>query len=145
MASGSGDAGVHSASVRQSRGTAWAKDGARDAAVSEGGAAGGFWGGGRVGFFGGWGPELTGWKAGGFTERASQREIGKAHLSDQVTLFPLEFFLEGAPVSHQASARSKERWKATVKASAHSRVQETVDWSFLDNRPVAVTIFYFPP
>jgi Holliday junction resolvase RusA-like endonuclease len=66
-------------------------------------------------------------------------------LSGQATLFPLEFYIEGAPKSHQASARSKEQWRATVRRSALDRVRETVDWSFLEPRRVAVTIYYFPP
>lgn len=60
-------------------------------------------------------------------------------------MFPLEFFIEAIPISLQASARSKESWKATVRVSARSRVRETADWSLLDNRRVAVTIFYFSP
>jgi crossover junction endodeoxyribonuclease RusA len=60
-------------------------------------------------------------------------------------MFPLEFFIEAIPISLQASARSKVLWRAMVRESAHNRVQETVDLSLLDNRRVAVTIFYFPP
>jgi hypothetical protein len=60
-------------------------------------------------------------------------------------MFPLEFFIEAIPISLQASARSKVLWRAMVRESAHNRVQETVDLFLLDNRRVAVTIFYFPP
>ncbi|MGD0430379.1 MAG: hypothetical protein ABSA58_04755 [Acetobacteraceae bacterium] len=80
-----------------------------------------------------------------YIPRASQREIGRRLLSGQTTMFPLEFFIEAIPISLRASARSKESWKATVRVSARSRVRETVDWSLLDNRRVAVTIFYFSP
>ena len=66
-------------------------------------------------------------------------------MSDQKTFFPLEFFIEAAPKSSGASALSRELWKATVKDTARRRVQETIDWSLLDNRRVAVTIFYFSP
>jgi len=59
-------------------------------------------------------------------------------------MFPLEFFIEGTPISLQASTRSKDRWRETVRRFASDRVQETVDWSFLEPRGVAVTIYYFP-
>jgi hypothetical protein len=65
-------------------------------------------------------------------------------LSDQTTLFPLEFFIEGTPMSLQASARSKDVWRETVRRYATDRVRETADWSFLEPRRVAVTIYYFP-
>lgn len=64
-------------------------------------------------------------------------------LSDQATFFPLEFFIEATPMSLQASARSKALWRATVRNSAYNRVRETVDWPFLDDWRVAVTIYYF--
>lgn len=47
-------------------------------------------------------------------------------------------------MSLQGSAQSKERWKETVKDAARKRCQESVEWYFLDNRPLAVTIYYFP-
>ena len=59
-------------------------------------------------------------------------------------MFPLEFFIEGTPISLQASARSKDLWRETVRRTASDRVRETVDWSFLEPRGVAVTIYYFP-
>lgn len=65
-------------------------------------------------------------------------------MSDQETLFPLEFFIEETPKSLQASSRSREQWKQTVGDAARLRVRETVDMEFLDSRPLAVTIFYFP-
>ena len=65
-------------------------------------------------------------------------------MSDQETLFPLEFFIEETSKSLQASSRSKEKWRQTVRDAARLRVQETVDMDFLDSRPLAVTIFYFP-
>lgn len=65
-------------------------------------------------------------------------------MSDQETLFPLEFFIEETPKSLRASPRSREQWKQTVGDAARLRVQETVDMAFLDGRPLALTIFYFP-
>lgn len=64
-------------------------------------------------------------------------------MSDQETLFPLEFFIEETPKSLQASPRSREQWKQTVGDAARLRVHETVGMDFLDSRPLAVTIFYF--
>ena len=66
-------------------------------------------------------------------------------MSGQDALFPLEFFIEGTPKSFQAGARSREAWKETVESAARARVEETVDWSMLDERRLAVTIFYFAP
>jgi len=64
-------------------------------------------------------------------------------LSDQATMFPLEFFVEGAPKSSGASSLTRELWKAKVRDTARGRVRETVDWSLLDGRRIAVTIYYF--
>lgn len=58
--------------------------------------------------------------------------------------FPLEIVIEGTPVSQQASAASRGRWVSRVRASVMTRVRETSEWEWLDDRPVAVTIFYFP-
>ncbi len=63
----------------------------------------------------------------------------------QETLFPLEFFIEETPKSLQASTHSKERWKETVRAAARARARETDEIGFLDDRYLAVTIFYFAP
>lgn len=60
-------------------------------------------------------------------------------------MFPLEFFIEETPKSLQASSRSKEQWRATVKWAATARIQQTVGWHYLDDRRLAVTIFYFSP
>lgn len=60
------------------------------------------------------------------------------------TMFPLEFHLTAVPLSLQASGASKERWKGTVAQAARQRAEETVEFIWLDNAPVAVTIFYFP-
>jgi Holliday junction resolvase RusA-like endonuclease len=65
--------------------------------------------------------------------------------SEQVELFPLEFSIQETPKSLQASGKSKGEWKNTVKAAANKRIADTVDWAFLDQRRLAVTILYFPP
>ena len=57
--------------------------------------------------------------------------------------FPLEFVVAGTPVALGASASSKDRWKSQVGAGARLRLRELGDWEWLDDRAVAVTIFYF--
>ena len=63
----------------------------------------------------------------------------------QKELYPLEFYIDETPKSAQAERRSQENWRNTVGKAARARVDETVEWTFLDQRQVAVTIFYFPP
>jgi crossover junction endodeoxyribonuclease RusA len=65
-------------------------------------------------------------------------------MAEQSTLYPLEFYIAGTPRSLQASSRSRERWKATVRAVAQQRAAENDEASFLDLRPLSVTIYYFP-
>lgn len=58
-------------------------------------------------------------------------------------IFPLEFIVEGVPVSlGAANPASKEAWKGRVSAAARGALQEGF-WATAE--PVAVTIFYFPP
>jgi Holliday junction resolvase RusA-like endonuclease len=59
-------------------------------------------------------------------------------------LFPFEFFVAETPRSVQASKSSLQRWKELVQAAARIRVAERVEQSWLDQRPLALTIFYFP-
>ena len=68
----------------------------------------------------------------------------KSAMADRETLYPLEFFVEGVPVSLGGSTRSKDRWKAMVAETARQRQRETEELGFLDDRAVAVTIYYFP-
>jgi crossover junction endodeoxyribonuclease RusA len=65
-------------------------------------------------------------------------------MADQETLYPVEFFIEGVPVSLGSSNRSRDRWKAIVAYTARQRQRETDELGFLDNRALAVTIYYFP-
>ena len=58
--------------------------------------------------------------------------------------FPLEVVIAATPISAQGSAPSKEAWKRMVAESARQRLREMTDWYWLDERPIAVTIFYFP-
>src|SRR5579864_7906871 len=55
--------------------------------------------------------------------------------------FPVEFFVEGVPVSQQASSRSKDAWKLIVSATARGTIGGAT-WATED--PVFVTILYFP-
>lgn len=59
-------------------------------------------------------------------------------------MFPLEFHLTGIPRSLQARPASKLAWKDTVSEAAAARIKETVEFVWLDEEPLAATIFYFP-
>lgn len=60
--------------------------------------------------------------------------------------FPMEFVIRDTPRSHQAkSAKGKELWKQRVGEVAKARVDAVRDFYILDQRPLAATIFYFPP
>ncbi len=65
-------------------------------------------------------------------------------MADQETLYPIEFFIAATPISLQASPRSRERWKASVAEAARQRIKETDELRFLDRRPLALTVYYFP-
>ena len=56
--------------------------------------------------------------------------------------FPLEFIVLGTPVSHQrGNRRAKAEWKQLVKDASQSVLP---DAHFVTDRPLAVTLFYFP-
>jgi crossover junction endodeoxyribonuclease RusA len=67
--------------------------------------------------------------------------------SDDVSLpFPIEFLIRDTPRSHQsANTKGKERWKRKVGEIAGTHVKTLKDFFFIDQRPLAATIFYFPP
>src|ERR1700681_3504623 len=57
-------------------------------------------------------------------------------------IFPVEFIVEGVPVSLAAKrAASKQAWKAQVAEEARAALQSGF-WA--TSEPIAVTIFYFP-
>ncbi len=58
--------------------------------------------------------------------------------------FPLEIVIEATPISLSGSTASKERWKQEIAGQARLRLRGVTDWYWLDERPIAVTIFYFP-
>ncbi len=60
--------------------------------------------------------------------------------------FPIEFIIRDTPRSHQSTnARGKERWKRKVGEIASAHVSTLRDFFVIDQRPLAATIFYFPP
>ena len=59
--------------------------------------------------------------------------------------FPIEFVIRDTPRSLQASNKAKELWKQTVGETARAHVKTLRDFFLLDDRPLAVKIFYFPP
>ncbi len=65
-------------------------------------------------------------------------------MANQETLYPLEFFVAETPISLQATKKSRERWKATVKEVAQNRVRQTDHLGLLFQCPLALTIYYFP-
>ncbi len=66
-------------------------------------------------------------------------------MSDGDTLYPLEVVLQGTPVALQSKrAIRREAWKDQVKDAARRRQRETYELGFLDDRALAVTIYYFP-
>lgn len=60
--------------------------------------------------------------------------------------FPIEFVIRDTPRSHQSpNTKGKELWKRKVGKIASSHVKTLRDFFFIDRRPLAATIFYFPP
>jgi crossover junction endodeoxyribonuclease RusA len=60
--------------------------------------------------------------------------------------FPIEFVMRDTPRSHQSdNAAGKERWKQKVGEIAAAHVNSLRELFVIDDRPLAATIFYFPP
>jgi crossover junction endodeoxyribonuclease RusA len=60
--------------------------------------------------------------------------------------FPIEFVIRDTPRSHQSTnSKGKEQWKRRVGEIAGIHVKTLRDFYFMDQRPLAATIFYFPP
>ena len=56
--------------------------------------------------------------------------------------FPLEFIVYGTPVSHQRqNPAARDEWKALVANACKERLPEA---HFSTDRPIGVTLFYFP-
>ena len=64
---------------------------------------------------------------------------------DLAVPFPLEFVIQRTPRSLQASSKAREAWKSTIGEAARDRIASSREFTFLDRRPLSVTIFYFPP
>ncbi|KMO32612.1 hypothetical protein VQ02_23120 [Methylobacterium variabile] len=64
---------------------------------------------------------------------------------DLAVPFPLEFTIQATPRSLQASKSARETWKSMVGEAARNRIAASREFTFLDERPLSVTIFYFPP
>ncbi len=66
-------------------------------------------------------------------------------MADEKILYPFEVVMQGTPVALQSkTATSREAWRERVKDAARMRQLETYELGFLDDRAVAVTIYYFP-
>jgi crossover junction endodeoxyribonuclease RusA len=60
--------------------------------------------------------------------------------------FPIEFVIRDTPRSHQSkNVRGKELWKKKVREVANAHMKTLREFFFIDDRPLAATIFYFPP
>jgi crossover junction endodeoxyribonuclease RusA len=59
--------------------------------------------------------------------------------------FPIELVIRDTPRSLQGSGPGVASWKRKVGEIADAHVKTLNDFVFLDNRPLAVAIFYFPP
>lgn len=68
------------------------------------------------------------------------------HEADVSLPFPIEFIIRDIPRSHQSpDTKGKELCKQRVGALASAHVKHLRDFFFIDDRPLAATIFYFPP
>ncbi|ATC26064.1 RusA family crossover junction endodeoxyribonuclease [Caulobacter vibrioides] len=60
--------------------------------------------------------------------------------------YPLEFVIEGTPVSLQSkNTKNRETWKQIVRGAALERRQELSEFCWLDQRALGVRIYYFSP
>ena len=73
--------------------------------------------------------------------------MSDTHSDPDISLpLPFEFFINDTPKSHsRRMPMRREGWKKKVRHIAKEHVDALREWVFLDKRPLAVTIFYFPP
>jgi crossover junction endodeoxyribonuclease RusA len=72
--------------------------------------------------------------------------IGTVTSAEEGLSYPFELLIKDTPVSVQTKRPgAKERWKAKVGQLARGHINELVEWYYLIERPLAVTIYYFPP
>ena len=79
--------------------------------------------------------------------RHQRCDMSDARLEPDISLpFPIEFVIRDTPRSHQGrNSKGKERWKQKVGEIAGTHVKVLREFYFIDQRPLALTIFYFPP
>ncbi|RZM08848.1 MAG: RusA family crossover junction endodeoxyribonuclease [Sphingomonas sp.] len=65
-------------------------------------------------------------------------------MQDEDSLYPFDFAVEGTPLSLQAESANKAAWIRKVAAVARAQRDDVQPMAFLDERPLAATIFYFP-
>ncbi|MBK1624358.1 RusA family crossover junction endodeoxyribonuclease [Afifella marina] len=66
-------------------------------------------------------------------------------MADEESLYPIEVVLRGTPISLQSkSSAHREAWKQRVRDATLSRREQVYQAALLDDRPLAVTIYYFP-
>jgi crossover junction endodeoxyribonuclease RusA len=63
---------------------------------------------------------------------------------EEYSVYPLEFYVSGTPISLQGSNASLERWRSTVKEAAKKRIEETTELPWLPPDPLSLIIYYFP-
>jgi Holliday junction resolvase RusA-like endonuclease len=73
--------------------------------------------------------------------------VSDARLEPDMSLpFPIEFMIRDTPRSHQSgNSKGKEQWRLKVGEIARTHAKTLREFYFLDQRPLAATIFYFPP
>ena len=60
--------------------------------------------------------------------------------------FPIEFVINETPRSFQSkNAPAKERWKQVISRAAQAQIDARRELVWLDDRPLAAKILYFPP
>ena len=59
--------------------------------------------------------------------------------------FPLEVVIGQTPLSAQARSQAREDWKRLVGDLAKKKIEEQRELYYLDQRPLAVTVYYFSP
>jgi len=60
--------------------------------------------------------------------------------------FPLEIVINAYPVSSQTdNKKAKEAWKKFVGECAQNRINDVIEWYYLDERPLMAIIYFFPP
>lgn len=60
--------------------------------------------------------------------------------------FLLEIVINAYPVSSQTdNKKAKEAWKKFFGEYAQNRINDVIEWYYLDERPLMAIIYFFPP